>query len=324
MRPLPATPVFVVGAARSGTSLVYSILMASGMYVRYAAETHLLRTCADKYGPLRKMANFETFMSDWLRSKQFTRSGLDSSQFKKEAARHRMNYYDFLDFFMEQVALNQGKACWAENTPNHVLEIPHIATFFPNAKVIHVIRDGRAVAASLERLNWVSSKHPALRIISAGIHWETQVQTGIREGRTLGERYLEIRYESLIQETDHTLRRLSEFLGVAVDRDMLNTNPCGALEKSNSVYGENITKKGQVFSQEALIKWKTELSDKEQGALNTVIGKTLGSLGYPVGAKRAVPRYVSSYCRQVYHLKNYLRHKTYLGRYLKTGLELND
>lgn len=324
MMNFPATPVFVVGAARSGTSLVYSILMSSGMYARYAAETHLLRTCADKYGPLHKRSNFDAFMHDWLLSKQFRRSGLDPHQFAREAAQHRTNYYDFLGFFMAQVAVAQKKSCWAENTPNHVLEVSHIASFFPDAKVIHVIRDGRAVAASLNRLNWVSCKHPALRIISAGIHWETQVQTGRREGRILGNRYLEIRYENLIQEPDVTLARISEFIGVVVDRHLLDTNPCGAVGKSNSVYGVDCTEEGQLFSLDALTRWVSELSANEQGELNTVIGETLDSLGYQIGDKRRVPSYLVTYCKMMYHLKNSLRHKTYLGRYLETGLELHE
>lgn len=316
------SPVFVVGSARSGTSLVYSILLATNKFALYPAETLLLRTCADKYGKLSHSANYKRFINDWLSSKQFIRSGLDRNQFIADASRHNSSYLDFLDFFMTSVAEKQGKACWAENTPNHVLEITNIAEYFPQARFIHVIRDGRAVAASLNKLGWVSCKHPDLRLMSAGLHWQTQVITGRRQGRKIGHRYMELQYEELVCQPENALRKLSEFIGVCIDMQKLQLNPHGSLGKSNSVYGKE-SNDGNLLSKESLAKWKTILSIDEQAMLNSLVGDTLHCLGYSVEERKSAGWISVMYCKFVYHLKEWLRHGTILGRKSKSGLELD-
>ncbi len=318
------SPVFVVGSARSGTSLVYSILMASNVYTLYAAETLLLRTCADKYGRLTQKSIYEKFIQDWLKSKQFLRSGLNREVFIRNAIHHKSSYLEFLDYFMTAMSLDQNKSYWAENTPNHVLEISNIAKYFPQSRFLHVIRDGRAVATSLNKLNWVSSKQAALRLMSAGIHWETHVVSGRKQGRKLGKRYMEIYYEELIRHPNKVLCALSDFIGTNIDLQMLQNNRYGVLGKTNTVYNEKQPNDNKLFSADALSRWKTTLSAKDQAILNTVIGDTLQSFGYSVGKKISVNQFSVIYCKFMYHLKEWLRHETILGRNAKTGLELDE
>jgi hypothetical protein len=316
------SPVFVVGSARSGTSLVYSILMSSGLYALYEAETLLLRTCAGKYGRLSRQANYEKFMRDWLNSKQFERSGLDKKVFVDNAQQHRSSYLEFLDFFMKSVAKNQGKEAWVENTPNHVLEMKKISTYFNDARFIHVIRDGRAVAASLCKLGWVSQKQPRFRALSAGIHWQDQVLTGRRLGQTLGDKYLEIYYENLVCNPIDELKRISSFIGVEINLETLKDRKWVGGRKNNSVYRDNLDQK-TLFVKSGLLSWKTSLTAVEQKILNSVLDKTLHELGYEEGEKTSIGKLSVYYCTWFYFLKKWLRHRTILGRKSKTGLELN-
>jgi hypothetical protein len=317
-------PIFVVGSARSGTSLLYAILQASGAFAIYPAETLLLRTCADRYGSLAKKANFRAFINDWIISKQFARSGLDKDHFLYEISHQGItNYFDFLDSFMTLIADNQRKNRWAENTPNHVLELDVIADYFPNSKIIHVIRDGRAVASSLAHLGWTSFNHPKYKLMSAGLHWQTQVLTGRRLGRKLADRYMEVHYEHLVEQPEIILQDLSTFVGTSISMDMLAANPHGALRKSNTVYVDK-ENNDKLFSQKALTKWKSILSDDEQKMLHSVIGDTLQTFGYPVGKKFSNKQWSFLFCSCIYHGKEWLRHKTILGRYAKTGLEINE
>ncbi len=318
------SPVFVVGSARSGTSLVYSVLLATNKFPLYNAETLLLRTCANKYGPLSRKSNYNKFISNWIKSKQFIRSGLDKESFITKAVQHRTTYFDFLDFFMGETAKKQGKNHWAENTPNHVLEICNIAKYFPRAKFIHVIRDGRAVSASLNKLNWISIKQPSLRVMSAGIHWQTQVLSGREQGKMLGHRYMELYYEKLVCQPEKTLRQLSKFTGININMHQLTATPYGTLGKNNSVYQKNGARNNDLFSKNALNRWKNILSSKEQSILNTVIGNTLYDFGYTVGETTNVNQLSIIYCKTIYHLKEWLRHNTILGRNSETDLEFNN
>jgi len=89
-------PIFIVGSARSGTTLLYSILLSSGKFPLYEAESLLLSVCRFKYGNLKKRKNFKKFLNDWFRSKQFIRSGLNKEFFINISDDAKSNYVKFL------------------------------------------------------------------------------------------------------------------------------------------------------------------------------------------------------------------------------------
>lgn len=315
------SPIFIVGSARSGTSLVYAILQSSGVYAKYSAETLLLRTCADKYRSLSTNSNYKKFISDWLSSKQFIRSGLVASEFERGAKNHCGDYFQILNYFMTEVAEKQGVEYWAENTPNHVLEITNIAKYFPTSKIIHVIRDGRASSESLRKLGWTSLKTPLLSLVTAALHWQKQVLWGAKQGEMLGSRYMEVHYERLVQEPEKVLSEISQFTGTKIDLVTLNANPCGALKRNNSAFGGSDT---QLFSTSALTRWQSNLSANEHKIVNLIIGDTLQRFGYIVGERASGHYFLIAYCKLIYKVKEWLRHKTILGKFSKTGLEIEN
>ena len=65
------------------------------------------------------------------------------------------NAGDFLRIVMEAIARKQGVDRWAESTPLHLLYLPLIKKLIPEALVVHIIRDGRDVTASLYRIGWI-------------------------------------------------------------------------------------------------------------------------------------------------------------------------
>ena len=110
----------------------------------------------------------------------------------------------------------QGKPRWGEKTPTYVQKMKLIQRALPEARFVHVIRDGRDVALSvLDR---------TVRDLTAGDvagRWQKKI-TKAREDTPKLEHYMEIRYEDLILDTEPVLRRVCEFIELPWDDAMLN------------------------------------------------------------------------------------------------------
>lgn len=318
------SPIFVVGSARSGTTLLYSILLSSGEFALYQAETLLLEVCKPKYGNLRVARNYQRFINDWVRSKQFSRSALDPAEIAHTAPNYHETYIEFMRYFMERVAEKQGKKRWAEQTPGHVFYVSLLSESFPDAKFIHMIRDGRDVAVSKRKLGWSGTRSgdTLKQLVYAAKSWEMSVKTGRKQGAKLGERYMEILYEDLVNKTDDVLSRVSEFAEIVVDRKKIEASRQGSLGKSNTAY--NHQQLG--ISSKSLERWRTELNEEEKNALHYAIGNTLAELGYTPDPTSAPvswrTRIYSSLFPVIMNLKRYAKNETVLGRFTSDELEI--
>ena len=111
------------------------------------------------------------------------------------------------DALMREFAKAKGKSRWCEKTPAYVLHIESLAENFPDAKFIHIIRDGRDCAASCAR-RW--GTHP----VGAADRWRNSVRAGRTAGRRIEDRYTEVSYEAITADPGRELRRLCRFLDV--------------------------------------------------------------------------------------------------------------
>ena len=321
-------PVFVVGSARSGTTLMYSILQASGEFALYQAETLLLEVCRTKYGNPKSDKNYERFINDWTKSKQFYRSGLDTEEFVIGARDHRGSYVEFMKYFMECIAEKQGKKRWAEQTPSHIFNMRELSEAFPGAKFIHVIRDGRDVAVSRLKLGWTGtkSKDPMKSLIFAAKSWEISVKAGRAYGKDLGDNYLEVYYEDIIHNLDDVLEKVNNCIGANITRQMVESSSIGSLGKANTAFKYD----GAGISAKNLGRWRRQLSDKDICILHSAIGDTLVQLGYETAHLAVSNRVRNSLeiktyialCPIILGMKKILREGTFLGRWTSSTLEI--
>lgn len=273
-------PVFVVGAPRSGTTLVYSLLLASGQFPLYEeGETRLLE-CRSRYGPLRLDSCYRRFIDAWLASAQFRRSGLPPEPFRREAAHCRDSYLDFLRFFMAEMCRFHGKDRWAEKTPANVHHMERLSREFPSARFVHVIRDARDVALSRRKLGWnlVASENPAHQLLGAVKHWEQLVRIGRGSGVSLGDRYMELRYEDLLQRPEHEIERLAAFTDAPIPSRIEGDNRVGALDGGFSAFETPV----EGISAAPLERWRDQLTERERRLVALCVGRILDELGYPV------------------------------------------
>lgn len=313
-------PVFVVGCPRSGTTLLYHMLLSAGNFAIYRAESNVFNLLVPRFGGLRAFADRRELLDVWLRSKLFRVSGLDASEISARIISECHGGGDFLRILMEEVARKQGVGRWADCTPDHLLYMEEIKRQIPEALFIHIIRDGRDVSLSYIQQGW---SYPLPwdrneRLAVAGLYWEWAVRKGRAQGQRLGPAYQEVRFEELNLNPRETLSRLGVFIGQDLDYDRIRQAGIGSVSEPNSSFaGES----GAGFNPVA--RWKTKMSSIEVAGLEDVIGRSLQNLGYVLGSETKSRRSLRAARLRATYLSMFeAKHRiksTALGRHVHLG-----
>jgi Sulfotransferase family len=322
---LPAAfnpPVFVVGSARSGTTLLYHSLLSSGDFAVYRTEPAVFDLLAPKFGNLAIQENLVRLLPVWFRSYQYRLSGLDRSSLERTILAECHSNGDFLRIVMEHVTLQQGAKRWAVWGPDNLLHIPSIAHTIPNALFIHVIRDGRDVALSLSKEGWIRPFpwDRGRRLLVAALHWKWKVERGRQFGRHIPSRYLEIRFEDLVTRAPETLANIGRFIGHQFDYGQIQKRSIGTLSKPNSTFVGTEDK----LTFNPVGRWKNHLTMLQIANLESIIGSLLDELGYPLEFARTQPgelhlMLMSGLYPAFFGLKEWLKSRTILGRLISTN-----
>ena len=305
-------PVFVVGCPRSGTTLLYSMLVAAGGFAFYRKETHLF-VVAHRFPQLvtdRARARFvEEFLAGYLGHVP----GLDIEPIVRQAMAGCGTPADFLPRLMDGVARVQRVERWVEATPAHVLYLREIKRTVPDALIVHVIRDGRDCALSLDRQGWLPSCPWDSSVAVAALYWEWMVRAGQASGRLFPQDYLEVRFEDLIDAPAETLRRVGLFIDHDLSHDRILKNPVHAMYVPNTSFGRNIN--GARF--DPVGRWRTPDAAPLVRSCERVVGPFLKALGYGV-AKDTQDRVRAPFTRAAYlnyfRLKHAAKAHTPIGR----------
>jgi hypothetical protein len=314
-------PVFVLGCPRSGTTVLYHMLLSAGDFAIYRAESNVFSVLAPRFGRMRSERDRRDLIAHWVKSKLFRVSGLDEREIKERIVAECHGAGDFLRIFMEAIARKQKVERWADCTPDHLLHLPEIKREIPNALVIHVIRDGRDVALSYVRQGW---SHPLPwdrneQLNVAGLYWKWIVRRGREYGKALGVDYREVRFEELITRPRETLSQLSDFVAQDLDYDRIRQNAVGSVSEPNSSFEDE---SGQTFN--PVERWKEKLSSSQSAEFDNLIGNFLQELGYPLASGphprsnfRGV-RLRATYL-PLFAAKHWVKTRTPLGRFVHLG-----
>jgi len=255
-------PVFIIGAARSGTTFLGDC-MGRLPELSYHHEP-----------PASKAAGRHVYEGLW--------------SYQKARFFFRSVYAWLL-----RVELD-GDLRFCEKTPTNALLVPFLARAFPDAQFVHIIRDGRDASASLYRQPWLrldaassGKREPggylhgpwapwwvekdrvrefettsdAHRVIWA---WRRYTEAALRDGRPLGPaRYHELRYESFVTDPRGEATRILDFLGISRP-----TSRTAFLEAADRA------------SEGSMGSWKRTFSAAEQAQIDVDSGDLLRSLGY--------------------------------------------
>jgi hypothetical protein len=209
-------PILIVGCPRSGTTLLRDLLRAHSR-ITIPGETQVLPALLRAHGDPADARAARRLASDLLVSNGMRLWGLDLTPRDLE---HHRSFSELVASIYREWARMEDKPRWGEKTPQYVLELPAMRRVFPDAQVVHVIRDPRPVTASLLERPW----GPATAR-SAGAAWRECVLAGRRDGPSLGsDSYHELRYEELVADPEPVLRTLCAFLGERYEPQMLRPN----------------------------------------------------------------------------------------------------
>lgn len=307
-------PVFSLGCSRSGTTLLYHMILSSGNFAVYRSESHVLTLLEPRFKPLSAQKNKRKLLDAWYESRLFTKTGLSKDQIEPRIMAECRNGGDFLRIFMEEMCRQQGVKRWAETTPEHLLYLRRIKETIPNALIVHVVRDGRDVALSWEKLSQIR-RLPGDRkrsAMAAAIYWEWFVTRGQKVGRTLGADYMEVYYEDLVRKPAEVLEKVAPFIEHDLDYEKIIQVGLGSVVAPNTAY------KGEERS--PIGRWKTDFSPEELATCEALIGSTLRDLGYEpateAGRKPTPPGLAAMRAayRRFFEAKLFMKTKTPAGR----------
>lgn len=271
-------PVFVLGCGRSGTKFLYHTLLSGGGFAVYFAESNAFNLLGVRFGNLAHRANRRKLLDAYYQSNLFERTGLTREDIDQPVMDTCRNAGDFLRIVMEAIARKQGMPRWAECTPLHLLNLPLIKHLVPDALIIHIIRDGRDVTASLHRIGWIRpfrwDRNRACLV--PAIFWRWIVGKGRRYGKAMGNDYMEVHYEDVVQNPRETLARIGKFIEHDLDYDKIQQVALGSVHDPNSSFRGD----GKEAEAQTIGRWKSNFRPQEVRDIESLQRDLLRATGY--------------------------------------------
>jgi len=292
----PPAP-FVVGVTRSGTTLLRMMLDAHPQ-LTIPPETHFIPDLIE--ASREEHASPESLHEVVVANRRWGDFHLDADALlERFEAIQPLNAGDAIRAFFELYAEGQGKPRWGDKTPIYINRMMLIERALPEARFIHLIRDGRDAALSRAK-RVLKEPTPMFKVAE---RWRNRILRAREQGPRL-EHYLELRYEDVVLDTEATLRRICEYVELPWDDAMLHYHERAA-ERMREMHrdlppepGKPLRPADHRMAAHALTseppdpsrlgRWRTEMSPEDRAAFEEAAGDLLAELGYelegePVG-----------------------------------------
>jgi hypothetical protein len=272
-------PVLLVGCPRSGTTLL-SVILHAHPRIAMPPETRFLFPVyrrRNSFGDLTEVKNRRRLARRITgRGSRFVHLGLDRRAVIREIVNGAPTVGSAMAIVWREFARSRGKERWGEKRPLYWQQMDWLMRLFPDAQVVHLIRDPRSCVTSLLDVKW----------------WRGGFQSALttwtlsdRELRHFGERapqgsYYALRFEDLLTEPRDELTKLCKFLGEDFDEAMLEF--AGA---ASDIVPER--KVWHSLTHEPLDptrgeRWRERLTPSDVAVIEAVAGDAMKHHGYPL------------------------------------------
>jgi hypothetical protein len=229
--------------------------------------------------------------------------GLDEDEFRARAKKVRpLTAANAIRCFYELYAEGQGKPRWGDKTPRYMRAMPRITKALPEARFVHLIRDGRDVALS-QRERILDGQSTSMRAM--GERWRRRIAAAREGAAEIPERsYMELRYEDLVADPETALRRICKFVELdfdpamlayheraperlaEMDRDLDNPDNGIVRTGTNRMAAHALTSEPPTTNRTG--RWRSEMSADELAEFESVAGPMLAGLGYALSTELTI------------------------------------
>lgn len=248
-----ASPVFVVGAERSGTTM-FGLMLSHHPAIAYLGEFEfaLEKISGDSAWP-----DVDEYIA-WLRT--------DRIFVHKELAVDRgMDYPDLVRSFVTQRKAALGGDVAVAKLCRAFDQTPRV---WPRAKFIHLVRDGRDVAHSVIGMGWAGNA------FMGADFWIKPERTWDRLLASLNsDQWIEVRYEELVTDPEPILRRVCDFLGIAFHGAMLEYDEHSTYDKPDKALASQ---------------WQRRMSERDVRLIESKAATLLEDRGYLLSGLRPI------------------------------------
>ncbi|MDD5439072.1 MAG: sulfotransferase [Candidatus Omnitrophica bacterium] len=277
--------IFVTGTMRTGSSLITNLLSVHSKISMVSDGVHFFRFIYKQYEPLNEKNVYRLLRH--LRARLYHRFQIEFDYaavfetIKKISFTHAVIYDEIMKYFLRQ---KKGKEIWGDDPALQWREIPDFIDMFPEGKVIHILRDPRAVLSS-----WKRGIGPGeFRYLHAMFNCLDCLHYAEEFKRTLSPKnYFPVRYEDIVADPSCWVGKLCDFLDIKFEEIMLQP------ERWKDVLSDHVLDLGRSsfdgtvvgFSPMRANRWKDVIEDWELCLIESFMGDVLVRHGYELTGK---------------------------------------
>lgn len=213
-------PIIIVGCQRSGTTLLRLILNAHSCIAIPEDASFLMPVIKKEYLYNKISGKSLINLVNYLEaSTQFKLWNYDYTGFISELIRIKeISLKDFLVMMYSSYCESFGKTVWGDKTPSFFRKIDIVHSLFPDARFIHIVRDGRDVFDSWRKMT------PAMRYVAVtALDWSYKLYKIEKSLKKIhGEKKITVRYEDLLERPEKTVKTICSVIGEEYEPAMLN------------------------------------------------------------------------------------------------------
>ncbi|TZG29197.1 sulfotransferase family protein [Sphingomonas montanisoli] len=214
------SPVFLVGAERSGSTMM-RLMLNHHPDIAFAGESDFI---VDAITPEGRFMKREAFLRMLSLDRVFGNRKLNIAQ--------GLNFVGLANDFLDQIAATKGNPAVVGMTVHrHFDRLLHL---WPDARFIHLVRDGRDVALSTIPMGWAGNMWRGIRLwVEAEDCWHALSE------RLPDDRIITVKYEHVARDAEYELRRVTDFLGLPFGPEMLRYSDSSTY---SSPHGDSVGK----------------------------------------------------------------------------------
>lgn len=266
------SPIFIVGTARSGTTLTATTLSRHSQ-LAVPPETlfmsHIVHRGCDRK---RMLALVE-------HSKRCQDLGVSPQLLAEKFNKHPATFSWLFRILLESYATGLGKSIVAEKSPVHLLYVPTLLKWYPNARFVLVVRDGRDCVLSMKKVPWAHDN-----LIRHAAQWNMRMNVARKFLKNYTRSFHVLRYETFLLDPEQEIRRLMQFLGLEFERSQLvpgtQASPIPAWESAWKA------KAAEALDRTRIASWRREADEKTVLVMDSVMHHELAAWGYEVVSRR--------------------------------------